>query len=320
MRARHSVRPVPVRALTGVLIAASLALAGCSAGSDSSGAKTADAASAGRPGAGGDSDGKSGGGPTVESPRLTPNGIIRTASLTVRVKDASAALADARTTAENAGGYVGDENTNRDSDGHERTRVVLRVPTAAYDEVLNGLQGAGKLISRTASAKDVSDQVVDVESRIKSQRASVARVRELMDKATRLSDVVALEGELSTREANLEALLAQQASLKDRTSVATITLTLTETPVKGAAKDDTPSFLDAVSGGWHVFVTMLRWITLVLGAVLPFAVLAGLIAFLWARFVRPRLARPAAAAPTAPAPAAPGPLPMARPVPDDDED
>ena len=60
-------------------------------------------------------------------------------------------------------------------------------------------------LDRTAKAEDVTDQVVDVDSRIKSQRASVARVRELMDRATKLSDVVELEGELSNREADLEA-------------------------------------------------------------------------------------------------------------------
>ncbi len=101
-----------------------------------------------------------------------------------------------------------------------------------------------------------------------------------------------LEGELSTRESDLEALLAQQASLKDRTSLATITLSLSQTPVaKAAAKDDGPGFVDAVAGGWHVFVTMLRWIALSLGAVLPFAAVAALALFVWLRLVRPRRRR-----------------------------
>ena len=51
------------------------------------------------------------------------------------------ALDEARATAENAGGYVGKETTSRDSQGRERTRLVLRVPTAKYDEVLTDLQG-----------------------------------------------------------------------------------------------------------------------------------------------------------------------------------
>ncbi|MEU3337609.1 DUF4349 domain-containing protein [Streptomyces sp. NPDC006668] len=318
MRARRSVRPV--QALAGLLLAAALALTGCSSASDSGGTSSAKGAPAARgdaqeaaPGAKEASGAQAPSGTKARSPKLTASSIIRTASLTVQVKDVPKALDRARTTTESAGGYVGDETTSRDPEGREHTRVVLRVPVDRYDEVLADLQGAGKLIDRTAKAEDVTDQVVDVDSRVKSQRVSVARVRELMDRATKLSDVVALEGELSSREADLEALLAQQASLKDRTSMATITLSLSETPVKAAAKDDDPGFLDALAGGWHAFVTMLRWLGVALGAVLPFAAVTVLLVLAWLRLIRPRLPRRPA---TAPATTALGPLPTARPAPD----
>ncbi|MER5791508.1 DUF4349 domain-containing protein [Streptomyces sp. NPDC001980] len=289
---RHPVRPVRP-ALAGLLLAAALVLTGCGANDSSDGGSASDAKadvnSAAKEAAGSAGAKDSGSGTGRTTPDLTVNRIIRTASLTVQVKDVPKALDAARTTAEDAGGYVGNETTTRDSGGRERTRVVLRVPTEKYDEVLSDLQGAGKLIDRTAKAQDVTDQVVDVDSRVRSQRASVARIRELMDRAAKLSDVVTLEGELSSREADLESLLAQQASLKDRTSMATITLSLTGTPVKkAAAKDDSPGFVDAVSGGWHVFVTMLRWIALALGAALPFAALAAVLALLWWRIARRR--------------------------------
>ncbi|MFB7246605.1 DUF4349 domain-containing protein [Streptomyces populi] len=329
--------------MAGAFLVASLALAGCGAADN---AETASDKSVAR-GAGGENAapaeqadsgaaGSSGsnGRKAAAPPKVTANSIIRTASLTVVVKDVPGALDDARAAAENAGGYVGDETTTRDGHDHERTRVVLRVPSERYDQVLTGLEGAGKVVERTAKAQDVTDQVVDVESRVRSQRASVARVRELMDKATRLSDVVALEGELSSRQSDLEALLAQQASLKDRTSLATITLTLSETPVKKAEKKESdPGFLDALSGGWDVLVTVVRWLALAIGAVLPFAVVLGLAALVWTRGVSPRLRRrrslaaapgPApAAGPSSPAPAAvaspaasvgPGPVPAARPA------
>jgi hypothetical protein len=310
MRTSHSTRPVQV--LAGLLLASALALSGCSGGADSAtasdagaGAKAVAPDTARQEGAAGSGNAKD----TKSVPKLTASSIIRTASLSVRVKDVPKALDEARTTTENAGGFVGNETTTRDGQGHERTRVVLRVPTDKYDEVLADLEGAGKLLERSAKAQDVTDQVVDVESRITSQRASVARVRELMDRATRLSDVVQLEGELSTRESDLEALLAQQASLKDRTSLATITLSLSQTPVaKAAAKDDSPGFVDAVAGGWHVFVTMLRWIALALGAVLPFAAVAALLVVVWLRVVRPRRAA------AVPVTTGVGPLPAARPV------
>ncbi|MFD5161738.1 DUF4349 domain-containing protein [Streptomyces hawaiiensis] len=319
MRTRRPARH-PAPALAALLLAAALALTGCSgAGEDSAGSGAADRGVAApqaddKGGAKEAVPGGTGSGARATAPpKLAASHIIRTASLTVRVKDVPKALEQARTGTENAGGYVGDETTTRDAEGRERTRVVLRVPVEKYDEVLTELEGTGKLLDRSAKAEDVTDQVVDVESRIKTQRASVARIRELMDQATKLSDVVTLEGELSTRQADLEALLARQESLKDRTSLATITLSLSESPVKEEAKDDDPGFVDALAGGWSAFVTMLRWLAVAFGAVLPFAAVAALIVLLWLRVVRPRLPRRPA---PAPATTALGPLPTARPAPE----
>ncbi|QWB22427.1 MULTISPECIES: DUF4349 domain-containing protein [Streptomyces] len=324
MRTRRPARH-PAPTLVALLLAAALALTGCSGAGDDSGGKSSDrglAAPQADDKAGDASgaqeaapEGAGSGARATAPPKLTENHIIRTASLTVQVKDVPKALDQARTGTENAGGYVGNETTTRDGDGHERTRVVLRVPVEKYDEVLAELEGTGKLLDRSAKAEDVTEQVVDVESRIKSQRASVARIRELMDRATKIGDVVTLEGELSTRQADLEALLARQESLKDRTSLATITLSLSETPVKKKeAKDDDPGFLDALAGGWNAFVTMLRWLAVALGAILPFAAVAALITLLWLRVVRPRL--PRRTRPASPAMSALGPLPTARPAPE----
>ncbi|AWW37052.1 lipoprotein [Streptomyces sp. AS58] len=320
MRAPRSARR-PAQALAGILLGAALAVTGCSAASDDGGStsKAADEAAAHRD-AKGVQEGAPGGGRAdaaraTAPPRLGTSHIIHTVSLSVQVKDVPKALDEARATTENAGGYVGSEATTRGEEDNEHTRVVLRVPADKYKDVLAELEGAGRLLDRTAKARDVTDQVVDVESRISTQRASVARIRELMDRATKLSDVVQLEGELSRRQADLEALLAQQASLKDRTSLATITLSLSEPPAKNTAgSDDDPGVMDALTGGWDAFVATLRWIVVAVAAVLPFAALAALLVLLWLRLVRPRLSRPAGVT-AAPAPA-PGPLPAARPAPE----
>ncbi|MFE1800502.1 DUF4349 domain-containing protein [Streptomyces sp. NPDC059517] len=302
----------PGQLLSALLLSGTLALTGCTgsadSGSDSSAmdkaaGSDAKGAGAGAADAGGAADSGAGGAKGKEAAPVPGPAvhIIHTASLTVQVKDVPKSLAEARTVVENAGGMVGDETTDRDSGGRERSRVVLRVPADRYEEVRAELEGSGKLLDLKAKAEDVTEQVVDVESRVKTQRASVARIRELMDRASKLSDVVTLEGELSMRQADLESLLAQQASLKDRTSLATITLSLSETPVKKAAEDDDPSFTDALGGGWDAFVGMFRWIALALGAVLPFLVGAALLLFLWVRFLRGRTPRVAPVPATGPA-------------------
>ncbi|WP_101255393.1 DUF4349 domain-containing protein [Streptomyces barkulensis] len=227
-----------------------------------------------------------------DAPDLAATHVIRTASLTVTAEDVPEKLARARAVVETAGGYVAGEDTDSDSEGHDRSRMTLRVPPEEYQGVLDELAGLGKQVERKVSAKDVTDQVVDVESRIRTQKASVERVRKLMDEAGALSDVVTLEAELSSRQADLEALQSRLKSLESRTGMATITLVLREPDAEPAERreDDTPSFLDALAGGWHAFVSTVRWITVVLGVLLPFAAAALLVALVW-RLVRPWLPR-----------------------------
>ncbi|MET9291519.1 DUF4349 domain-containing protein [Streptomyces sp. NPDC003077] len=231
----------------------------------------------------------SGSGPSSGPAKLSASQIVRTATVTVETEDVPAALATARAAAEGAGGYVGDETTDRDGEGRERSRLVLRVPPGQYGDVLRRISGLGVLKERRVSAKDVTDEVVDVDSRLKNQRKSVARVRELMDRAKTITDIVALEAELSRRQAELESLEARLKSLKDRTGMATLTLVAHQ---KGGTASDADeggpgSFGDALAGGWHAFTRTVRWLLVVLGAALPFLAAAGLLYAAW-RAVRAR--------------------------------
>ncbi|MCX4984155.1 DUF4349 domain-containing protein [Streptomyces sp. NBC_00572] len=289
----------------GVLLTAALVLTGCGAGGgdmagdakrDLSAAKPADAQGAadGYSGSGAEKDTSAASAPSAPSKGpAQQQHVIRTASLSVEVVDVTKALATARDVTAGAGGHVENETTERIDDGYVTSRIVLRVPQERYDSVLTELTGTGKLLARKADAKDVTEQVVDVESRIATQRASVARVRALMERAEKLTDVVTLEGELSRRQADLESLLAQQSSLKDRTSLATITLELAQKEKPPAAEreeESRPGFGDALSGGWNALVAAVSWAVVVLAALAPWLAVALIVHLVWRHVVRPRRA------------------------------
>ncbi|MFF2943041.1 DUF4349 domain-containing protein [Streptomyces niveus] len=314
-------------AFAAALLTVSLALAGCSMGASDSQDMKADSAAepaTGQEGAGAAADEGKGeqlaeGGKKAEPDAdadAAKTHVIRTATLSVEVKSVTKALAEARSVALDAGGVIEDETTERVDDSYITSHVVLRVPEAEYDSVLTELAGTGKLLSRTANAKDVTEQVVDVNSRIATQRASVNRVRKLMDQAQDITDVVALESQLNTRQAELESLLAKQASLADRTTMATVTLDLSERAKEEKAdEDDGPGFLDALGGGWDAFVSVLRWIVVVLAAILPFVVALAVLFVLWRVFGVRLTALRARRTPVVEPAAAPAPSPS----PDEDK-
>lgn len=290
-------------AVAALLLAAALGVAGCgassdggSAGADKAVAPAAPHAAQGAPDSGSDNgavaqgngsakapSAPSPGAGNGKTPALAPTYLVRTAELSIRTPHVQDALQQARTLVAGAGGYAGDENTALDARGHATSSIQLKVPPAAYDRLLDDLGGLGTLLDRKVSVEDVTSQVVDVRSRVKSQQASVDRVRKLMDRAAGLGDVVSLESELSSRESALEALEAQQASLEAQADLATVTLRLSEPPVKAAAhepakkKDDGwKKVRDALGDGWHAFTTTVRTVLVVLAVLLPFLALAAL--------------------------------------------
>ncbi|MFI0719504.1 DUF4349 domain-containing protein [Streptomyces sp. NPDC021224] len=327
-------------AAAALLLVGALAVAGCSASSDKSDSSHRSDSAAGpaaaAPGSGngsGDSassgavqdEGAAGktapsagssGTPAGKTPHLSPSYLIRDAELSVRTPHVADALRQAKSYAADAGGYSGDEDTTTGPDGRVTSTVQLRVPPAGYDALLDRLSGLGSLLSRKVSVQDVTGQVVDVQSRVKSQQASVARVRALMDQASGLDDVVALESELSTREAALESLEAQQASLRDRTNLATVTLSLSQPPAKPVHKKAPKAHHDGfwttvghgLRDGWNAFYVALRVVLVVLAVTLPFLLA---VAALWLAYreVRRRWWPRREPDPDAPTLRAPGGLP-----------
>ncbi len=272
-----------------IMLAAALVLAGCSGGGADGPASTVrggNAAALPKQAPPADS-----GADRAESVRLAPaQAIIYSADLTVRAGDVARAAADARGITLAAGGYVGSENAVDDAGSHSSSTLVLKVPPARYQSVLDQLGSAriGRRVSLRQRSDDVTEQVADVASRVKSAQATLASFRKLLGRARDISDVVRLEQEISSRESDLESLQARQKSLGAQTAYATVTLRLEGPPAATPRHHKKASgFGRGASGGWHAFTAFVRGLGLVVGWLLPFLGLAALVGlpawWLWRR-------------------------------------
>ena len=163
-----------------------------------------------------------------------------------------------------------------------------------------------ELTNRTETSQDVTAQVADVNSRVESMTASVARVRALLASATGISDVISIESELAVREANLESLQQQQAALSGQVALSTISITLTAVTTDAAGTEPAPQdsgFIAGLNSGWAAMLGFLGGLAGVLGALLPFLPLIALAGLLiWWLIRRARRARSAQTDPITPRP------------------
>jgi hypothetical protein len=283
MRAR---RATTVTALTTVslIIGASL-LTGCGGGNAGEKASSGTARGAIAPAASGgyQAEKDQSGGGTNTSARVVPitRAVVYRGNLTVRVKDVAAAVTRAETFATSVDGLVFAEETSTEPGrkAASRATMTLKVPPTQFRPVLDQLSGLGKQLSLSSTTEDVTSQAVDVESRLRSQRASVARLQALLAKATTVGAIVQVEGELSRREADLEALEAQQKSLSELVDLATINVSFVAPEVKIAppVEKDNLGFLSGLRGGLNALLVVVVVALTAAGALLPFAITLALV-------------------------------------------
>lgn len=205
----------------------------------------------------------------AEVPGL-PREVIYTADLVVRVDDVEAAAERARDLATEADGYVAQQSADLEEGRH--ITITLRVPVAAFDDVLGGLTGLGEVLQRELDAQDVTDQVVDLEVRIANTEVSAQRLRELLAEADGVPNLLAIETELTNRETQIEQMKGQLQVLRDQVDLSTVTVRFTEErETDPAVADDLPGFVKAFRSGAVALANVGLVLLAAVGFALPFA-------------------------------------------------
>jgi Domain of unknown function (DUF4349) len=197
--------------------------------------------------------------------------LVQTAQLELVVKDPFEAISQARTVATGTGGFTGQEDSSGD-----RATVTLQIPADRFDSAIEQLLRLGRPTVQRKQASDVTEQVVDLDARLATQRASVDRMRALLGRAQSVGEVAQIESELTKREADLESLQGRRDALGTKVALSTVTLRVTRESAPAPVAAAGGGFTDGLSDGWSAFGDFWRITTTVLGALLPFLVLAAI--------------------------------------------
>jgi hypothetical protein len=207
---------------------------------------------------------------------VTDRSVVTTGSVTLTVSDPITVAQDAVTIVEQAGGRVDSRTENPETEDRTASAsLTLRIPAGDLDRTLDELRALGTVNQVTLNASDVTQQSADVNARVSALTTSVDRLLGLMTQATSTADLIAIESELSTRQADLESMTSQRDYLSDQIEYSTITLELT-------AKSSTPpgapdTFWSAAVAGWAALVTALGAALIGLGFALPWLVIVAVI-------------------------------------------
>lgn len=167
-----------------------------------------------------------------------------------------------------------------------RAFVTIRVPSSKYAAFVADAAKLGRVLFQSESTDDVTQQHVDMQARLGNLQAEQARLRQLFAKAKNVSDMLAIEQELTRVQGDIESMQAQIAYLERQAAMATVTIELTEPVAIGSPAGIDWGVSTALTDAVRAFVRTMNGLIVLLGPVLAILVFVGLPVWLIVWLVR----------------------------------
>lgn len=286
------------------LMAVVLLVAACSAAAPSAPQVMRDAAPAEQPAAapppsgGGEASagqdktvGQSGFPDVAVSPYGANRMIIKNGEMNLMVLDTDRALDQVTGIAVDNGGYIVNSKTWT-QDGFKYASITMGVPSDQFEATQRRLRAiAVTVLSDTSSGQDVSEEYVDLQSRLTNLEATEARTREFLSQAKNVDEALQVNAKLTEIEGEIEQVKGRMQYLKDRSAYSTIAVNLepqrptptpspTPTPVAWQPAETFKNATDTLGNLLRQLGDVVIWLVVV---VVPFAVVVLALAMIFRR-------------------------------------
>ena len=191
---------------------------------------------------------------TVTQKRVFHKKIIKDGRLGLQVKDLQAAKHQIDTLVKSLGGYYANENlkNNNNESGYELT---IRIPINNFEKFVGSVEtGNSKVLYKEISARDVTEEFVDLETRLASKRNALTRYNEIIKKANAMKDIVQIEEAIRNLQEEIESSEGKLRYLNDCVNYSTLNLTIStekDFAYKPVKRDNFwEKFKESVVEGW----------------------------------------------------------------------
>lgn len=214
--------------------------------------------------------------------------IIKNGTISLLVDDTGSAMEAITAIAAQYGGYV------LASESHQRgdtttAAITVAVESSGFEAAMNDLRDVGqKVLDETVSGEDVTDEYVDLASRLRSLEATRDRLMTFMEQTASVEEALKVNEELGRIEELIEQVKGRMNYLSGRAAYSTITAQLQEEapPPPKSSKGWSPR--GALDAAWDAQKSVVRflvdaviWLAVFLGPYLLIAALVGLGVYRW---------------------------------------
>jgi len=184
--------------------------------------------------------------------------IIKTATLTLEVKNYSVFNELLHTGVKETGGYISQEEQNQ-SDYKIENVITIKIPVDQFDNALARLIPAKeKLVEKKITSEDVTTEVVDTKSRMQSKKMVRERYLDLLKQAKNMKEILEVQSEIDGIQEQEESAAGRMQYLSHASSWSTIHLTYYQ--VLNASANETPPSPSFGTRVLDSFAAGLKWL------------------------------------------------------------
>ncbi|RSN79053.1 DUF4349 domain-containing protein [Candidatus Methanodesulfokora washburnensis] len=191
--------------------------------------------------------------------------ISYTASVEIEVNNTNYAAARISQIAQQLSGYVSYMYV-----GNSSAQITVKVPQEYLQSFLDQLSSVGRVLQKSMTANDVTDQLLDLDTRIRNLQAEESRLLKLYDMAKDVGEIIQIEDRLSQVRYQIEILQAQKTNIERMVQYATVQISLT-IPAKPQPEDHWKWVINVAS---RAFWGAIALIAIAIAGGLPLALVA----------------------------------------------
>lgn len=169
--------------------------------------------------------------------------------------------------------------------------LKIRVPAKNFEKLLAFISSGNDEITRkNINSRDVTDQFLDIESRLENKRAYLQRYKELLSKASSVGDILEIEEKIRNLQEEIESKEGQLQYLQDQVEFSTLNIYLFKEIVQEEENHEDTFFSRVVNSlifGWKSVVDFLLWLV----AKWPMIVIMSILFFVGRSYWRKRKKR-----------------------------
>lgn len=209
--------------------------------------------------------------------------VIKTGNLRFETQELDKTRNRILTAVQKAGGYIQSDNSGKDYYSLYQN-VTIRVPSTNFDALVAEIStGVAYFDEKTISQRDVTEEFVDIQARLKAKRALEERYLNLLSKAKTVREMLDIERELSSIREEIESKQGRLKYLQSQVSESTLHINFYKrTAETGVTVSYGTKIVNALKGGWNgisiFFLGLLH--------IWPFLILVGVGVFFLRRFLK----------------------------------